>query len=172
MRDQVSALRRGFFEMMPSKKINVFTVDKLEQLIGGVKEEGLKLAETKQVLFATYAFCSEGVDVPSLDTILFTTPRSDVIQCVGRISRVHADKKTPLVVDFVDSPYVFRNQYKKRSIYYKTLGGNISNLDQDLNPKICAKRTLDEYSEDKSKDEVVVMDKSLLSNFSKKFSSF
>ena len=38
VRDQVSALRRGFFEMMPSEKINVFTVDELEQLIGGVKE--------------------------------------------------------------------------------------------------------------------------------------
>lgn len=77
------------------------------------------------VILATYAFTSEGVDIPSLDTAVFGTPRADVVQTTGRILRKFPDKKTPLVVDFVDSPFVFRNQFKKREIYYKSLGGKI-----------------------------------------------
>jgi len=133
-------------------------------MVGGVKEEGLKIAEKKSVIFATYAFCSEGVDVPSLDTIVFTTPRSDVVQCVGRILRVHNDKKTPLVVDFVDTQYVFRNQYKKRKAYYKTLGGKIFNLDQDLKIKTSVKRK--KMIEDTKEEER--MDIGMITNFMNK----
>lgn len=80
------------------------------------------------VVLATYSFTSEGVDIPSLDTAVFATPRSDVVQTTGRILRKHADKKTPLVVDFVDSPFVFRNQFRKREVYYASLGGTIEKV--------------------------------------------
>lgn len=94
------------------------------------------------VILATYSFTSEGVDIPSLDTAVFATPRSDVVQTTGRILRKFADKKTPLVVDFVDSPFVFRNQFRKREVYYASLGGRIEKMgpwpdnkggDEDLN---------------------------------------
>ena len=132
-------------------------------MVGGIKEAGLKIAEKKTIILATYAFCSEGVDVPSLDTVVFTTPRSDVIQCVGRILRVHPMKKTPLVVDFVDDPYVFRNQYKKRKTYYGTLGGKIYNMDQDLTLKKQMKRKIEKV------EEVAVQpDAGMFKNFFKK----
>jgi len=133
-------------------------------MVGGVKEEGLKIAEKKAVIFATYAFCSEGVDVPSLDTIMFTTPRSDVVQCVGRILRVYDEKKTPLVIDFVDTQYVFRNQYKKRKAYYNTLGGKIRNLDQELNIIVREKRTRKEEEKKES------IDMGMIDNFLKNIS--
>ncbi|CAM9134047.1 unnamed protein product, partial [Sphacelaria rigidula] len=73
------------------------------------------------VILVTYAFTSEGVDIPSLDTAIFATPRSDVVQTTGRILRKYPDKKVPLVVDYVDSPFVFRNQFRKREAYYASL---------------------------------------------------
>lgn len=105
-------------------------------MVGGKKSKKSKSSEVqddKSVILATYAFTSEGVDIPSLDTAVFATPRSDVVQTTGRILRKFPDKKTPLVVDFVDSPFVFRNQFKKRKVYYESLGGNIHFLDEELN---------------------------------------
>jgi len=52
---------------------------------GGLKIDKNNKASDKQVIFATYSFVSEGVDIPSLDTIIFTTPRVDIVQSVGRI---------------------------------------------------------------------------------------
>lgn len=139
-------------------------------MVGGTKDDKLKAAETKSVIFATYAFCSEGVDVPSLDTILFTTPRSDVVQCVGRILRVYKDKKTPLVVDFVDSSHVFRNQYKKRESYYRKLGGKVTHLDQGLNTKtsVTRRRDSEEGGETHIKKKELVLDKGMITNFMKR----
>lgn len=109
-----------------------------EFMVGGQKKkkkpEGA-LDGHKHVILATYAFTSEGVDIPSLDTAVFATPRSDVVQTTGRILRKFPDKKTPLVVDFVDSPHVFRNQFKRREAYYQSLGASIDYLDQEFNRK-------------------------------------
>lgn len=101
-------------------------------MVGGMKKEDLKRSESCRVIFATYAYCSEGVDVASLDTVLFATPRSDVVQCTGRILRLHGDKKTPRVVDVVDGSTVFTNQSFKRRRYYNTLGAVIKYFGQDL----------------------------------------
>ena len=92
-------------------------------MVGGKKSSAA--TSRFSVVLATYAFTSEGVDIPSLDTAIFATPRSDVVQTTGRILRKCRGKKTPLVVDFVDSPFVFRNQFKKRKAYYESLGGKI-----------------------------------------------
>ena len=44
----------------------------------------------------------EGLDIPKLDTLILATPMSDIIQSVGRILRVHDEKKEPIVVDIID----------------------------------------------------------------------
>lgn len=99
-------------------------------MVGGQKTSNSETGE--RVILATYAYTSEGVDIPSLDTAVFATPRSDVVQTTGRILRKFPSKKTPLVVDIVDSPFVFRNQFKKRGLYYSSLGAKIEYLDEDL----------------------------------------
>lgn len=40
--------------------------------------------------------------------------------------RKHSFKKVPLIVDFVDSPFVFENQFEKRLCYYESLGGAVT----------------------------------------------
>lgn len=125
--------RRGHLILM-AETLRSLGVTDIGFMVGGQKSDVTKKAEANRVIFATYSFTSEGVDIPSLDTAIFATPRSDVVQTTGRILRSHEFKKTPLVVDFVDAPFVFRNQFKKRKSYYNTLGGEIDFQNEDLAP--------------------------------------
>lgn len=73
---------------------------------------------TKRVLVATYAMCKEGFDVPTLNTLVMSTPRPDIDQIVGRILRVEKSKRMihPLIVDIVDPQ--FRRQFSVRNQLY------------------------------------------------------
>lgn len=62
----------------------------------------LEKAKSANLMFCTYGFAAEGVDIPDLDTLFMATPISNVVQAVGRILREHPDKKPPVVVDIVD----------------------------------------------------------------------
>jgi hypothetical protein len=89
--------------------------------VGGMKQEDLDISKTKQILLATYSMASEGLDVATLSTLVFATPRTDIKQSVGRILRQkHA--RNPIVVDVVDSHSTFKNQWSKRRAYYKQNG--------------------------------------------------
>ena len=84
--------------------------------IGGMKDKDLKITETKKIIIATYAMAEEALDIKTLNTLIMTTPKTDVTQTVGRILRI-ADNN-PLVVDIIDSHYTFKNQWKKRRAFY------------------------------------------------------
>ena len=67
---------------------------------------------------------SEGMDIPKLNTIVLTSPKSDVIQSVGRILREKADvrKFHPLIIDIKDTHpnlKMFEKQCDKRVVFYK-----------------------------------------------------
>ena len=85
--------------------------------IGGMKKEALKESESKKIIVATYAMAAEALDIKSLSTLILATPRTDITQAVGRILRIK--HKRPLVIDIVDSHSVFKNQWKKRLVFYK-----------------------------------------------------
>ena len=84
--------------------------------VGGMKEEALKKSETKKVIIATYAMASEGLDIPTLTTLLFATPKTDITQSVGRILRTK--HTNPLVIDIIDQHEIFKLQWSKRKAYY------------------------------------------------------
>lgn len=88
---------------------------------GGMKPADLKASEEKQVLLATFAFCAEGLDVARLDTLVLASPKSDIVQSVGRILREKEQNRlhVPLIVDIVDNFSMFPCQAKKRIKYYK-----------------------------------------------------
>jgi superfamily II DNA or RNA helicase len=96
--------------------INSRNIATVGYYLGGMKEEHLKQSETKQVIIATYAMASEGLDIPSLTTLLFASPKTDITQSVGRILR--AKHANPLVIDIVDQHDIFRSQWEKRKSYY------------------------------------------------------
>lgn len=84
--------------------------------LGGMKEEHLKQSESKKIIIATYAMASEGLDIPSLTTLVFATPKTDITQSVGRILRTK--HSNPLVIDIVDQHDIFKQQWEKRNAYY------------------------------------------------------
>lgn len=96
--------------------------------VGGMKQDDLKKSEEEQIILATYHIASEGFDCPGLDTLILASPKSDVIQCVGRILRTPEKlrKHVPLVIDLVDNFSLFSKQGKKRYTYYKSCNYKIT----------------------------------------------
>jgi superfamily II DNA or RNA helicase len=87
--------------------------------IGGMKEKDLKItADTKKVVIATYAMAEEALDIKTLSALIMCSPRTDVVQSVGRILRVKHEYR-PIVVDIVDSHEMFKQQWTKRKVYYR-----------------------------------------------------
>lgn len=89
----------------------------------------LNLARTKQIVFATTHVASVGLDIGTLSTIFFTMPIvSAQEQSVGRALRngefgtpeLKPGEKPPMVIDWVDSHYIFKGQYfRKRLPFYR-----------------------------------------------------
>jgi len=91
--------------------------------LGGMNEKDLDAASKHKVIIATYSMAQEGLDIPVLDTLLMTTPHSDVTQAVGRIMRETPGKvNAPLIIDIVDRWSVFNSMYKKRCVIYNASG--------------------------------------------------
>ena len=61
----------------------------------------------------------EGLDIPRLDTLIMATPKGDIVQASGRVQRKHPDKRTPLIVDVVDTFSVFEALRWKRWNFYR-----------------------------------------------------
>ena len=94
------------------------------QYVGGMKPSELRDSQEKDIILGTYSMASEGMDIPKLNTIFLASPKSDVVQSVGRILREKASvrKFHPLVVDFLDihpNLSVFSKQCDKRISFYK-----------------------------------------------------
>lgn len=87
--------------------------------IGGMSEDELKKSEKKQIVLASYSMAQEGLDIPTLNTAFFITPKTDVIQSVGRILRAKHAYSHPIIYDFVDYHDLFQRQWTKRKAYYK-----------------------------------------------------
>ena len=85
--------------------------------LGGMKEPALKQTETCKVIIATYAMAAEALDIKTLTTLIMATPKTDIVQAVGRILRVK--HKRPMVVDIIDGHDMFKNQWAKRRKFYK-----------------------------------------------------
>lgn len=95
--------------------------------VGGMKQKDLKISEEKQILLATYSMASEGFDVPSLNTLILASPKSDIVQASGRILRQRPEdrKFCPIIVDIIDNFSLFSRQAIKRKRMYKRNNYNI-----------------------------------------------
>ncbi len=92
--------------------------------VGGMKPNELRDSQEKDIILGTFSMASEGMDIPKLNTIVLASPKSDVVQSVGRILREKADvrKFHPLVIDIKDihpNMILFSKQCDKRVTYYK-----------------------------------------------------
>jgi superfamily II DNA or RNA helicase len=69
------------------------------------------------IVLGTCQLAQEGLDIPDLDTLLFATPMTDVIQAVGRILRKY-HQVNPFVIDIVDKFGNFTKHLKQRQEFY------------------------------------------------------
>ena len=94
--------------------------------VGGLKKHEKEEAKKRPFLLATYGFMGEGSDVPTLDTAILGTPRSDVRQIVGRVIRYLPGKEQPLVFDVIDADsHVFQGYADKRARFYQSVGAEV-----------------------------------------------
>ena len=88
--------------------------------MGGMKKHELDESEAKRIILATYSLAHEGLDIPTLDTLILATPKTDVIQACGRILRTGGARKfDPYILDIVDAFSVLPRQANQRRLFYK-----------------------------------------------------
>ena len=139
--------------------------------LGGMKEAKLKESTEKQIILGSFSMCSEGFDHKNLSILVMITPKTDIIQSVGRILR--QKHENTVIVDIIDKHDIFQNQWNKRRIYYKKCGYSIKTIEHtnysgmDINwntdttwksvfkPKSivsCIENDIDEEDDDKEPD--------------------
>ena len=101
--------------------------------IGGLKQKVLDESEKAQVIFATYSMASEALDIPTLNTLLMVTPRKEVEQSVGRITRKKEHPVQPLILDIVDQLPSFVRQGAYRRTFYNKKGFNVKIIEVEEN---------------------------------------
>ena len=85
--------------------------------LGGMKQSDLQISEKQQIVIATYAMAAEALDIKTLSTLVMVTPKTDIVQSVGRILRTKHDN--PIIVDIIDTHDLFQNQWRQRLRFYK-----------------------------------------------------
>lgn len=88
--------------------------------LGGMKPAAMALAAAQaDVLFASYGLASEGLDIPTLDTLVLCTARSTIEQAAGRVLR---GAPCPVIYDVLDRCGVCFAQFNKRKAFYSKCG--------------------------------------------------
>jgi len=95
--------------------------------IGGMSQTKLNESAKANIILATTHMSSEGLDIPTLNSLILVSPMSDIEQSVGRILRSKVSDRIikPLIIDIVDNFSIFINRFNKRKAYYKKKKYNI-----------------------------------------------
>lgn len=119
--------------------------------LGGMKQDDLNASTTKKIIIATFDMAEEAFDCKSLNTLILSTPKKNVIQAVGRILRQKKEERTviPLVIDIHDTFSNFINWNNQREKYYKSKKYEIRYFDYDgqdeYTQSICSLNENDRY---------------------------
>ena len=121
--------------------LNAYQSDVAGLYVGGMRPESLRESQEKDIILGTFSMASEGMDIPKLNTIVLASPKSDVVQSVGRILREKAEKRKfhPLVIDIKDAhPNLkfFQGQSAKRLKFYHQQNYDIYDIVGDTKTKI------------------------------------
>jgi len=109
--------------------INYREIASVGYYIGGMKQVKLQETETKKIVLATYAMAAEALDIKTLATLVMVSPKTDIVQSVGRILRVK--HKHPIIVDIVDMHENFQKQWLQRKRFYKKCNYRIRMTDSN-----------------------------------------
>ena len=110
----------------------------INKFIAGSKLEVLQ----GEISLSTPGKIRDGVDVPHKDTLIMTSPISNIAQVSGRVTRTHPNKQVPIIVDMVDiSCGPIRNTIWTRIRYYEEKCWNVQyvHIDNDYKTNIIDK---------------------------------
>lgn len=114
--------------------------DKIDEVaglyVGGMRASDLQCSQEKDIILGTFSMASEGMDIPKLNTIVLASPKSDIVQSVGRILREKAEKRKfhPLIIDIQDCHEnlgFFKRQSQKRISYYQSQNYDVKSISPD-----------------------------------------
>ena len=123
--------------------------------IGGLKQKVLDESEKAQVIFATYSMAAEALDIPTLNTLIMVTPRKEIEQAVGRITRKKDHPVQPIIIDIIDKIDCFHSQSVNRNKFYNKKDFNIKIIDvveNNIVKEIIIEKTIKEENKDKCYD--------------------
>ena len=104
--------------------------------MGGMKERDLQESSMKKIIFATFSQAHEGLDIPSLDTVILATPKSDIQQSIGRVMRETKGKQNnPHIYDINDQWSMLPAMWYKRLKVYKAGGFKIHGKCEEERPE-------------------------------------
>jgi superfamily II DNA or RNA helicase len=108
--------------------------------MGGMKETDLADSSEKQIIFGTFSQAHEGLDIPTLDSLILATPKSDIKQSIGRIMREGSTKQNaPHIWDIWDQWSILNSMYMKRRKVYKEGGFLIEEKSEEPEPTVRGK---------------------------------
>lgn len=95
--------------------------------IGGMSANELAKSTECNIILASYQMSSEGMNIPTLNTLILASPISSVEQSIGRIQRQKPTERVyrPLVIDVWDRFSRFQNQGITRIKHYHSQGYEI-----------------------------------------------
>ena len=114
------------------KLANELKIPSTGYYVGGMKKDKLKASESCRLLLGTYPMANEGLDIPSLNGLVLATPKSDIIQSIGRICRQKHENIDPLIIDIVDSFSIFENQGRKRLKVYEKKNYDVQDIKYNI----------------------------------------
>jgi superfamily II DNA or RNA helicase len=122
--------------------------------VGGMKQGDLNKSAEKQIILATFQLASEGFNVPSLNTLIFASPISDIQQSIGRILRERPEDRiyTPLCIDIADEFSVFHRKNNTRLKFYNNNRYNISYYQDNEKIECIKNNDIDEECTDDKKN--------------------
>lgn len=77
-----------------------------------------KLEDNFDVILASVSIAGTGLDIPDLNVLVFGTPKSNIVQIIGRIYRKKHNETT--IIDFIDNHSISKSQYNKRLRQYRS----------------------------------------------------
>lgn len=104
-------------------------------LVGGLTDARREDAMSGDVIFTTYAFARDALNLPTIDTLLFATPPGKVLQPIGRLrDKGDPDRRPLLAIDIYELPDYSKHKARRRCETYNTLGLKVIHTEQS--PKV------------------------------------
>jgi len=104
---------------------------KITMLVGGLNDIKREDAMTGDVIFTTYAFARDALNLPTIDTLVFATPPGKPLQPIGRLrDKGSADRKPLLALDIHEQPEYSRNKARRRVETYEALNLKVTHVEQ------------------------------------------